>query len=207
MARPTTPLLSEERILEAVRRLGADGDFTLSRLAAELGVRVSSIYHHVPSKAAIVHLLRRDWITRLQGELGQATGFDRLLMIVRSYAGFASDIPALVPLLVAEPLYGDQARWLYEEIAAILSGLGVPDENILSVIGAIDGLILGSAFDLLAPPFQAAQLSPETQPHLARALQSHPEGEDRRLHLGRTLEDVLTGLVAGAEGEPDTGRS
>lgn len=195
MARPHTPLLSEARILSAVRRLSRDGDFTLAQLARELDVRVSSIYHHVPSKAAIVHLLRRDWIQRLRAELGDSTGRDRLSRIVHSYAGFASEIPALVPLLVTEPLGDDELSWLYEELAATLSALGVPDHRILPMIGTIDAIVIGAAFDLLAPPFQSSDVSVVGHPRLAAALATLPDGADRRDHLLATLDDLLAGLL------------
>lgn len=195
MARPHTPLLSEARILDAVRRLSRDGDFTLAQLARELDVRVSSIYHHVPSKAAIVHLLRRDWIQRLRAELGDSVGRDRLSTIVHSYAGFASEIPALVPLLVTEPLGDDELSWLYEELAATLSALGVPDNRILPMIGTIDAIVIGGAFDLLAPPFQAGDVSAAGHPRLTAALATLPEDTDRRAHLLATLEDLLAGLL------------
>ncbi|MBL3698528.1 TetR/AcrR family transcriptional regulator [Leucobacter luti] len=197
MARPHTPLLSEARILDAVRRLAIDGDFTLAQLARELDVRVSSIYHHVPSKAAIVHLLRRDWITRLRTELGDSLGRDRLTRIVRSYAGFAGEIPALVPSLITEPLHDDELRWLYEELAETLHGLGVPDERLLPLIGSIDAIVIGAAFDLLAPPFQAGEVSAETHPRLTAALATAPEDVDRRAHLFATLDDLIAGLLRG----------
>lgn len=195
MARPLTPILSEKRILEAVRRLAIDGDFTLAQLARELDVRVSSIYHHVPSKAAIVHLLRREWIAGLRAELGASAGRDRLSRIVHSYWEFASGIPALVPLLVTEPLRDEELTWFYEELADTLHGIGVSDDRLLSIIGAIDGTVLGAAFDLISPPFQAADADPGEYPRLAAALATLPEDADRRVHLGRTLDDILTGLL------------
>lgn len=195
MARPHTPLLSESRILDAVRRLAVDGDFTLAQLARELDVRVSSIYHHVPSKAAIVHLLRRDWILHLRTELGDSTGRERLLRIVHSYAEFATGIPALVPALITEPFQDDELRWLYEDMAETLHHIGVPDERVLPVIGAIDAIVIGAAFDLLAPPFQASDVSVEAHPRLSAALAVTPEHTDRRLHLQATLDDLVAGLL------------
>lgn len=195
MARPHTPILSETRILDAVRRLARDGDFTLAQLARELDVRVSSIYHHVPSKAAIVHLLRRDWILRLRTELGDSAGRERLSRIVHSYAEFAGEIPALVPVLITEPFQDDELRWLYEDLARTLHSLGVPDTRILPLIGTIDAIVIGAAFDLLAPPFQASEVSPEAHPRLAAALGTVPEDVDRREHLHSTLDDLLAGLL------------
>ncbi|MBC9945110.1 TetR/AcrR family transcriptional regulator [Leucobacter sp. cx-328] len=198
MARPHTPILSEERILAAVRVLSTDGDFTLAQLARALDVRVSSIYHHVPSKAAIVHLLRREWITQLRAELGEITGRERLSAIVRSYADFASSIPALVPYLVTEPLRDDELTWFYEDVAETLHSLGVATERILPFIGTIDAAVVGAAFDLLAPPFQEGEISSEAHPYLSAALATLPEDFDRRVHLRSTIDDLLTGLLRGA---------
>lgn len=200
MARPQTPLLNETLILDAVRRLAVDGDFTLAQLARELDVRVSSIYHHVPSKAAIVHLLRRDWIQRLRSELGDSAGRERLTRIVRSYADFASGIPALVPYLVTEPLHSVELRWLYEELARSLHELGVPDERVLPLIGTLDAIVVGAAIDLLSPPFQAGEVSAEEHPRLSAALATLPEDADRRQHLTATLDDLLSGLLRGLPG-------
>lgn len=198
MARPHTPILSEERILATVRELSTDGDFTLAQLARALDVRVSSIYHHVSSKAAIVHLLRREWITQLRAELGGTTGRERLSNIVRSYADFASSIPALVPYLVTEPLRDDELTWFYEDVAETLHGLGVATERILPFIGTIDAAVVGAAFDLLAPPFHDGEISPDAHPYLSAALATLPEDFDRRVHLRSTLDDLLTGLLRGA---------
>ncbi|GAA1606583.1 TetR/AcrR family transcriptional regulator [Leucobacter chromiireducens] len=198
MARPHTPLLSEARILDAVRRLSADGDFTLAQLARELDVRVSSIYHHVPSKGAIVHLLRRDWIQRLREELGDSLGRERLSLIVRSYAVFAAEIPALVPYLITEPFQDDELTWLYEDLAATLHSLGIPDDRVLPLIGTIDAIVIGAAFDLLAPPFQAGEVSATAHPRLSAALATLPEDVDRRAHLLSTLDDLLAGLLRDA---------
>ncbi|MBK0420616.1 hypothetical protein JD292_00790 [Leucobacter sp. CSA2] len=195
MARPLTPLLSEARILDAVRRLSVDGDFTLAQLARELDVRVSSIYHHVPSKAAIVHLLRRDWIHRLREQLGESSGRERLSRIVRSYAAFASEIPALVPHLITEPLHDDELTWLYEELAATLADLGVPETRIVPLIGTIDAIVMGAAFDLLAPPFQASEVSEDAHPRLSAALATLPEDTDRREHLAGMIDHLLAGLL------------
>lgn len=200
MARPHTPILSEDRILAAVRELSTDGDFTLAQLARALDVRVSSIYHHVPSKAAIVHLLRRNWVQELRKNLTNLSGRERLSYFVHSYADFASSIPALVPYLVTEPLLDDELTWLYEELAVTLHDLGVPDERILPLIGSIDAIVVGAAFDLLAPPFQASELDADAHPRLSAALATLPEEFDRRAHLRATLDDLLAGLLRGAAG-------
>lgn len=195
MARPTTPMLDEAKIISAVRKLSAHGDFTLAQLASALGVRVSSIYHHVPSKAAIVQLLRREWIQRLREELGDLQGIPRLIYIVRSYAQFALEIPALVPLLITEPLQAPELRWLYEDLAATLTSIGVNGTRVLSIISAIDGLAMGAALDTLAPPFERDELPQETYPMLHAAVTASELEASSQPHIMRVIDDAVLGLV------------
>ncbi|MFH8558388.1 TetR family transcriptional regulator [Streptomyces celluloflavus] len=62
MGRPHTPLLGTDRIIrEALALIDAEGAdaFSLPRLAARLGIRTPSLYHHVTGRAAVVEGVRR----------------------------------------------------------------------------------------------------------------------------------------------------
>ncbi|NNV08536.1 TetR/AcrR family transcriptional regulator, partial [Geobacillus sp. MMMUD3] len=59
MARPTSPLLSREKIaLAAIEMLDSGQELKIQPLAKRLGVSLSSLYHHVDGREGIVHAMR-----------------------------------------------------------------------------------------------------------------------------------------------------
>ncbi|MET8541181.1 TetR/AcrR family transcriptional regulator, partial [Kitasatospora sp. NPDC004799] len=68
MARPRTPLLDRQRIVDtALRLVDEAGDLTIPALAGALKVSPSALYHHVAGRAEIVALMRAE-LVRTIGE-------------------------------------------------------------------------------------------------------------------------------------------
>ncbi len=63
------------RILDAAARVFAEAgyeDATTNRIAEQAGVSVGSLYQFFPNKAALLHALQREWLARVEGEMGAA---------------------------------------------------------------------------------------------------------------------------------------
>ncbi|WP_415847520.1 TetR/AcrR family transcriptional regulator, partial [Tsukamurella strandjordii] len=59
VGRPSTPQIDRASIgAAALELIDRDGGFTMPALARRLGVQVSSIYHHVDGRGAVVELVR-----------------------------------------------------------------------------------------------------------------------------------------------------
>lgn len=198
MGRPRTPLLSPERIAHAALEIVREqGDFTVAALAAHLGVRVSSLYNHVRSKSEIIQAIRRDRILPVLERLRDEPDPRRLLeLLIRDYYEFLSQVPQLIPLLIAEPVRQPEMIAYYDLIARAISRMGVPEDEVMPALGLLEGYVLGAAMDLGSEPFDPRDA--DGAPHLRAAL-SHRDADDPRgLRSFETgLAIVLRGLAAG----------
>lgn len=199
MARPTTPLLSRDRIVRAaLDQLDRTGALTLPRLAKDLGVGTSSLYHHVRGG-------REEVVEGVRGLLaaeGMVTDrlpeedWDRFVdrWASRYRAAYAAH-PAVVPLLTAQTVSHPAALASYEALAAVLHDAGFADDDLLHAVTALDDLVLGSALDAGAPG-QVWADSPDPGSHLARAVRAtraQPgDRSERAFRLG--LGSLLVGL-------------
>ncbi|GAA2170568.1 TetR/AcrR family transcriptional regulator C-terminal domain-containing protein [Agrococcus versicolor] len=201
VGRPSTAVLSSERIVEAafglVRARGARG-FTMTALAEDLGVRPSAIYHHVPGRDALIGRMRR----RVSASIDR-TPFehepivDAFVAWGRSYRAAFASTPESIVLLATLPIDADLESFdEYELITRRLVSEGWPIERTLDTIVAIESFILGSALDALAP---AGNMRPgayaDAVPTFARAeMARDAAGGDS---AARTFEIGLRALVAG----------
>lgn len=150
MPRPSQPILSRELIFRtALKRLDRTGRFTVPEIAQELGVSVSSLYHHVKGRADIVEGIRglmADWQTVPEESWQQAVA-----VWARHYRDAFADHPAAIPVLVAQTITDESVLQLYESLAAILLDAGFSARSIVLAVSMLDSLSLGSALDLGAP--------------------------------------------------------
>ncbi len=192
MGRPPTPLLSRSSIAEgALALLQEEGSFSLPRLAARLGVRQSSFYKHVSGRAEIIELVRGTLVARLDLDLSDADDLEtvirRIFDLLRR--GYAS-VPALVPLMLDQPVTHPEVLALYDGFAGKLAAVGVPVDLVLPTLEALDSAAIGAALDAIS--IESAWQLPEDGstafPHLAAAQQASATDQELRF---RFLADVL----------------
>jgi AcrR family transcriptional regulator len=153
VGRPSSPLLSSDAIAVAgLRLVDRSGEFTIAELAQALGVRPSSLYNHVGSKAEIVEAMRSHVFREGTFEAEEAATWDEAVRnLLRRYRGCFARHPRLIPLVTAYTVSSPEVMGVYDELAETLSGVGVPDRQLLDVITLCDSVVLGAALDLAAP--------------------------------------------------------
>ncbi|MEV8337600.1 helix-turn-helix domain-containing protein [Leucobacter sp. NPDC077196] len=155
--RPKQNVLSARLIHETALRLidqhGVEGA-GMRAIAAELGVRPSSLYNHVAGQAELIAGVRDLVSERIPtapfAELPWDAALEQWALGYR--LAFASH-PPTIALLAVQPLDPDSGTsFMYDAVAAGLVRAGWPQERALSVIVAFECFILGAALDLAADP-------------------------------------------------------
>ncbi|TCO62219.1 TetR/AcrR family transcriptional regulator [Actinocrispum wychmicini] len=195
MAQRRKRLLSVESILDAALACVDDsGRLTMADLAARLGASASSIYHHLPGRAAIIEALRE----RLGDEIGpppmDGSDWDaQIRQWMRSYRQAMAEHPNLIPLLTEQTMTAGTVLRGYEQIVTLLTQVGAPAADIALWISVLDSYALGSALDLAAPD-EVWHADPDTLPALAEAISMAPRGRPR---ADKAFELGLNALLAG----------
>lgn len=174
MARPSTPLLSRERIRDAALQLiDEDGlaHFSMRRLARTLGVQAPSLYSHFANRDEVF-----DAVANLLTQRVDTSGFaggnwrDGVQTWARSYRRALAAHPNAVPLVASGA--GRRTDFLAMS-ARVHSGLlaaGWPARYATEIAGAIKYLVIGAASTPFASGFaDDAQVYLERYPSLAQA--------------------------------------
>ncbi|MEA5455145.1 TetR/AcrR family transcriptional regulator C-terminal domain-containing protein [Sinomonas sp. JGH33] len=203
LGRPRVPRLSLERIgHEALAMLEEEGTLSLPRLAERLGVRQSAFYKHVSGRAEIVELARGALAERAPLPEPAADFAELVRGTFHALRGTYQSVPALLPLILTQPVSNPAALAIYDRLAAAFGAAGVSGHLILPAIEAIDSAAIGAALDSLTieaawqvPPGKAASF-----PHLVAAQEAlAARSVDRFAFLAETL---AAGLASAAS--PDS---
>lgn len=155
IARPPHPLLSRELIartaLSLIDRQGAEGA-SIRRVAAKLGVNPTSLYNHVPSRAAMIEDVRDLVSAPIDSRsLRERPWEDGLRAWARSYrAAFARHAGA-IPLLMTTRISAPLLLAEYEDFAVAAEAAGWQSRDILPLLTAFESFILGSVLDMSGP--------------------------------------------------------
>lgn len=202
MARPTRALLSRDIIgRAAIELVEAGHDLQMQPLAERLGVRVSSLYHHVAGRAGVIHAMRavlseRYRFTPPQAERWQDTVRGALGQFLRMYADHPRVLQLMVTVVIDEP----NVLELYEVLVAALRTAGVPENELLVTVETLDAFIFGVALDRLSPD----QLIEPRDPGLRDLVARHRTGAARNEQL---FEHGLSLLLAGIRARVESARS
>ena len=201
VGRPSTRVLTEERILKAAFRLSAQRtprQFTMTALAESLGVRTSALYHHFANRDAVIRAMRGQVSRALVSPvLHELPVEDALITWAHSYRDAAIAAPEAMVMLATSPIDADEGSFAdYEQIARLLADDGWPTDTIVDAIVALESFIIGSALDALAP---ADNMAPGD---LAPAFPTFAEAETARARLSadpsrRTFDIGLRALIHG----------
>jgi AcrR family transcriptional regulator len=195
VGRPSTPLLSRDAIAAAaVRVVDRTGEFTIAEVADALGVRPSSLYNHLSSKAEIVEAMR-SYVFREGGVDAAPSGSwdQRVRILLRRYRDCFGRHPRLIPLVTAYTVSSPEVMGMYDELAETLSTAGVAEDQLLDVITFCDSVVLGAALDLAAPD-ETWAADQARSPALVAAIQLAGTGRTR---ADRAFELALDMLMAG----------
>ncbi|WP_435239226.1 TetR/AcrR family transcriptional regulator [Streptomyces sp. YPW6] len=217
MGRPRTPLLDRERIgATALELLDEQGEFSVPQVARRLGVQTGSVYHHVDGRAGVIELIRERVSASIDtAALGLQPWDAALAAWARSYRAAFAAHPHAIPLLMTSPVRAPKVLAQYDQAVRLLLDVGFPVERVMTVITALENLVLGSALDLAAPEamWELPADSPGTE-KLAQALAAIGPGRadaafelalESFMHHCRTLgppDSGTTGADSGPPGAP-----
>jgi AcrR family transcriptional regulator len=201
MARPRSPLLSRERIVErALAIIDADGleELSTRRLARDLAVRAPSLYNHFATKEEILDAAANAIMAAVDLSMfGREEWPVALTQWARAYRAALVAHPNAVPLIARGPARRPAALRLAETVFGALVYAGWPRRDATSIGAAMRYFVTGSALGSFALGFEGdAALYAEDYPHLAEAhrLRRHPrEIDERAFEMG--LESLIDGLV------------
>jgi AcrR family transcriptional regulator len=180
MARPSVPLLSRNAIVDAALRIvDAEGVAGLSmrKLAADLGVRGPSLYHHFASKDEILEAIVEQINSQI--DLDQAgPGWEAALT---SYAyqlrAILSAHPHIVEFLALRPVTKHAGLRIYEHMISVLSGNGWDITFGRDVTLAVENLVYGAALMANAPDIELTPDQRAAYPLLTR-IEPHEPPDD-----------------------------
>lgn len=202
--RPRHTVLTPQRITDAAMKIiqarGAKA-LTMAALARELGVSVSALYNHVPSKHAV--LLRVQ--DRLNSEI-DCSGFGHLpwdaalARWARSYLEVYARHVELIPTMAVLPVVNaPHTLRMYEAVASGLVAAGFARDEVVNMIVVLESLLFGSAYDATAPgglfePGELEELAPTFTSAVDARTGDPAEGARQAFELG--LETLLDGFRA-----------
>ncbi|SMX70695.1 TetR/AcrR family transcriptional regulator [Brevibacterium linens] len=198
MARPSSPLLSREKIgRAAIEMVDAGGELKIQPLARKLGVSLSSIYHHVDGREGIIHAMREVLSAEYALNIpDQGSWKDSLKAGVDSLWRLYSDHPQVMIHLLGVTVEEPGTLTLYEALIDVLAGAGVPESELLTTIEVLDAFAFGAALDALSPQVIFSPASQDSP--LAELIANHPTGTERNhLLYERGLDIIIAGIEAG----------
>lgn len=198
MARPSTPLLSVDKIAgAAIALVDATGELTMTRLAQALCVRPSSLYNHVAGRDDLVEAMRTVVFSEMPVDVDPALAPNEALpVILRAYREAFARHPRLIPMLTAHTVAAPDVLRLYSTLATLLARSGIPDEHLLDALTILDCFVIGAALDVAAPD-EVWAVGDAASHELRTAVERSPRGRvraDQSFELG--LAVVLGGLDA-----------
>ncbi|WP_432790147.1 TetR/AcrR family transcriptional regulator [Brevibacterium sp. K11IcPPYGO002] len=198
MARPSSPLLSREKIgRAAIGMIDGGGELKIQPLAKKLGVSLSSIYHHVDGREGVIHAMRE--VLSVEYALNipdQGSWKDNLKARVDSLWRLYSDHPRVMIHLLGVTVEEPGTLTLYESLIDVLADAGVPETELLTTIEVLDAFAFGAALDALSPQVIFAPASEDSR--LTSLSENHPAGTERNHRLYRRgLDIIIAGIEAG----------
>lgn len=156
VGRPSTSVLDRERILKAaLDLLNSTGPekFTMSALAADLGVKTPALYHYVKNKAALLIGMREHISNRIDTSGFHGKPWDEaVVQWARSYRSAFAAHPNVIALLATEPIAGaHRTLAMYEEVVQGFLAAGWRPDKVMNHVVVLESFILGSSLDAVAP--------------------------------------------------------
>lgn len=152
LGRPKIPRLSRKAIGRvALEMLADEGSISLPRLADRLGVRQSSFYKHVSGRQEIIELARGALVESLPVPEQRSDSLDEVIrQTFEALRSAYRRVPALVPLMLAQPVTHPAALELYDRFAAAFERAGAPVHLIIPALDTLDSAAIGASLDAIS---------------------------------------------------------
>lgn len=157
------PATSRPQILEAARAiLDRDGweKLTIRRLAAELGVGATTLYHHVRDKDDLLVQLLEYYADRLPRPELPSDPRARIVAAATLMHDSLAAWPEIVEVLTADDFLGESALWMVDGIVGGAIGCGCTPERAVEVYRSIWYYTLGELLVRARAGRRAAQERP-----------------------------------------------
>jgi AcrR family transcriptional regulator len=146
----TTAPLSRDRILRCTLAV-ADRDgleaTSLRRVAAELGVHVTSLYHHVPTKEALLDGLVEELLASADLPLGDVGWEEWVRRFVDEVAQLASSHAGAFEVLMRRPVQGARASQTFETGLAAFQRAGLSPVDAYTAVKNVSLAVLGCCME------------------------------------------------------------
>lgn len=139
------PALTRERILQtAVRLADRDGPdaVTLRKIAAELGVHVTSLYNHVPTRDAVTDGIVELLLDEAKLPTGPVAWDDWVRQFVDGVTGVAATHPGAFHALRQRPVQGARASASFEVALAAFAEAGFSAHDAFAAVKSASYLAL-----------------------------------------------------------------
>ncbi len=216
-ARPRAGLTREKVLDAAIAYVDEHGLAALStrKLGTALGVEGMTIYHYVPTKAALLDGMAERVLEQAAGQLTPARD-QPWPEAVRGVAARFRDVllthPGLLGLVATRPVNSAGAFRILEAGLAVMTSQGVPLAMAMDTLNAVMMFVGGHTLAEAgqAPGHEDAGCEPVAPdpaeyPNFAEALRTGA-GLDRAVRFQRTLDILLAGYTAAAGPTADVGR-
>ncbi|GAJ85050.1 putative TetR family transcriptional regulator [Nocardia brasiliensis NBRC 14402] len=117
--------------------------FSMRKLADELGVSTAAVYHHFPTKAALMIAVLSARADELDRPDLPADPRDRLVAIVAYLIDVLHQMPWVADILVSGESFGRAAMWILDEFVDTATRLGATDDYAGYMYSAIWRFVLG----------------------------------------------------------------
>jgi AcrR family transcriptional regulator len=200
MPRPSTPILSRDRIraaaLEIIDRDGLPG-LSMRRLAGDLGVQAPSLYSHFSTKDALLDDVCDEIMSSVDVSDFAGTDWQRGIRTwARSYRAALAAHPNIVPFLAAGPARRDAALRVADAVHGGLVRAGWPPRYATMIGASTKYLVLGAAIGSFSRGFEDdVQVYLDRYPNLSQAhrLAEHADEIDQG-SFELALDSFLHGL-------------
>ena len=148
MPRPSTPLLSPDRIrsvaLAIIDRDGLDG-LSMRKLAAELGVQAASLYGHVRTKDQLLNDIASAILSSVDVSGFAVDWREGLIRCARSYRAALSSHPNIVPFLAYGPAGREESLQRLDILHGALVDAGWSRREATMIAAGLMYIVFGAA--------------------------------------------------------------
>ena len=150
MRNPTPAPLSRDRILacavEVADRDGLDAA-SLRKIAVELGVHVTSLYHHVPTKDALLDGIVEELFASSDVPMSELTWQEWVRQFVDAVAGIGRQHPGAFAVLLRRPVQGPRATATFEVGLAAFRRAGMDVRESYAAVKSVALGVLGCCME------------------------------------------------------------
>jgi len=205
------PALTRERILQtAVRLADRDGPdaVTLRKIAGELGVHVTSLYNHVPTREAVTDGIVEMLLDEAKLPTGPVSWDAWVRQFVAGITGIAATHPGAFHALRQRPVQGARATASFEVALAAFAEAGFSATDAFAAVKAASylALMIGTERSMVARgellETHLEELPADSFP-MVRSIDTSVSDYEYVWAFG--VDTLVAGLSSRAAGEPPAG--